>query len=117
MKSSFEKRSIFDGSRTLKRNFLSYLTHTLRFFLTLFLLFILGNFSEIQAHRFAFIKQQIPVKPKAKVAVIPVVAVKPIGKNKTGKGKGKTKKVIKKDSVMVDIDPTTISPPLFEKHL
>jgi hypothetical protein len=107
-----KKHALLGGCITFKSAFLLFPNHFLRFLLLLFLSFILGNFSHFHANA----NHQVPAK--AKVAPI-TVAVKPITKNKAVKSKvkAKAKKLIKKDSVVVDIDPTTVSPPLFEKHL
>jgi hypothetical protein len=111
MNSSSKNYPFFDGFITFKRFLRLQSTQSLRLFLSLFFFFILGNFSEIQASD----NYQVPVK--AKVANTTPIVVKPIAKSKKIKGKGKNKRVIKKDSVVVDIDPTSTNAPLFEKHL
>jgi hypothetical protein len=111
MNSYFKNYPFTDGFITIKSILRLQSTQSLRLFLSLFFFFILGNFSDIQATN----TYQVPAK--AKVANTTPIVVKPIAKSKKNKGKGKNKRAIKKDSVVVDIDPTSTNAPLFEKHL
>ncbi len=109
MKSSSVKHAFLGVHIPIKSSFLFYMNHSLRIFLLL--TFILSNFSETRATG----NYQVPAK--ARVAVATPVAVKTVIKGKKTQKKTKIKKAIKKDSVVVDIDPTMINPPLFNKNL
>lgn len=101
-----KKHSFFNGSlaffQAKAKRFLSLKMKLLTLFLSLFS----GLFLNIKAYT-----QQVPVKPKVKVAVVkptlPLVA--------KGKAKKVKKVIIKKDTIP-EIDPANVSSPLYNKN-
>lgn len=87
-------------------------------FFTAFLLFSSAGYLNLQANNFLSVSWQVPIaKPKSLTSPKLVTpAVKTTTKTAISKKKKKTKNVIVKDSVEIEVDPTNSNPPLFQKQ-